>query len=64
MLLLYTDGLIENPSPEDPHHRDGERRLLDHLDRRATFDMDAMLRELGPDGFEDDVAVMAITTGR
>jgi hypothetical protein len=61
VLLLYTDGLIENPLPGDPQRRDGERRLLDCLSRRATFDMDSMLRELGPDGFEDDVAVMAVT---
>ena len=61
VLLLYTDGLIENPLPEAPQRRDGERRLLDYLDRRGTFDMDSLLRELGPEGFQDDVAVMAVT---
>jgi hypothetical protein len=61
VLLLYTDGLTENPLPQQPHRRGGERKLLDHLRQRTPFDMDSMLRELGPDGFRDDVAVMAVT---
>jgi serine phosphatase RsbU (regulator of sigma subunit) len=60
VLLLYTDGLIENPSPDDFLHRDGEQRLLRTLQHRASFDIDSILRELGPGGFQDDVAVMAV----
>jgi len=62
VLLLYTDGLTENPLPGEPRRRDGERRLLDSLNRAGTFDIDSMLRDLGPDGFQDDVAVMAVST--
>lgn len=62
VLLLYTDGLIENPMPGDAHRRDGEQRLLRTLQHRAGFDIDSLLRELGPGGFQDDVAVMAVAT--
>jgi hypothetical protein len=61
MLLFYTDGLIENPLPGDLKRGDGERRLLECLGRRAApFDIDTLLGELGPEGFRDDVAVMAV----
>ena len=63
-LVLYTDGLIENPLPGDRSRRDGERRLLDSLSRRASIDIDSLLEEFGPDGFEDDVAVMAVAATR
>jgi serine phosphatase RsbU (regulator of sigma subunit) len=60
-VLLYTDGLTENPSVETQRHDDGESRLLDYLDRRRRgFDLDSLLSEFGPDGFVDDVAVMAV----
>jgi hypothetical protein len=59
VLLFYTDGLIENHLPGQSAHRDGEQRLLQSLHREA-FDIDSLLSELGPDGFQDDVAVMAV----
>jgi serine phosphatase RsbU (regulator of sigma subunit) len=62
-VLLYTDGLTENASRETRRHDDGESRLLGYLDRtRRGFDLDALLSEFGPDGFDDDVAVMAVAT--
>ena len=61
-LLLYTDGLTESAHRTvGTQSRDGERRLLDYLDRTGSdFDIGALLDELGPNGFEDDVAVIAI----
>jgi hypothetical protein len=59
MLMLYTDGLIENATPGRRKDNDGEGRLIDYLGG-STFDIDAMLRTFGPDGFNDDVAVMTI----
>jgi serine phosphatase RsbU (regulator of sigma subunit) len=61
IVLLYTDGLTENASRETRRHGDGESRLLEYLDRtRRGFDLDLLLSEFGPDGFDDDVAVMAV----
>jgi len=60
-VLLYTDGLTDNTEPGNRQAHDGERRLLDYLDRaRTRFDIDALLEELGPNGYHDDVAVIAI----
>jgi serine phosphatase RsbU (regulator of sigma subunit) len=62
-VLLYTDGLTDNPAPGRRRDRDGERRLLDYLDRtRTSLDIDSLLGEFGPHGFQDDVAVMAVAT--
>ena len=59
-LLLYTDGLIENRSA--PQGRADEEGLLQAVTRRHDhLDLDELLDELGPDGFEDDVALMLLT---
>jgi hypothetical protein len=65
-LLLYTDGLTESAHPVGGARRthDGEGRLLDYLRRSGRrFDIGALLDELGPSGYEDDVAVIAIALG-
>jgi hypothetical protein len=59
MLMLYTDGLIENAHAADGSRGDGEQRLLRHL-RQSGLDVDELLRAFGPEGFEDDVAVLTI----
>ena len=56
--MLYTDGLIENDW-DGGHKADGEQRLLEHL-RQSGLDIDDLLRTFGPEGFEDDVAVLTI----
>jgi serine phosphatase RsbU (regulator of sigma subunit) len=55
VLMLYTDGLIENAGAAD-----GEQRLIRHLSE-AGLDVDELLRTFGPEGFDDDVAVLTIT---
>lgn len=60
MVVLYTDGLIENAPPGGRKNNDGEARLLHHL-RSGEFDIDRLLSAFGPEGFDDDVAVMAIS---
>jgi serine phosphatase RsbU (regulator of sigma subunit) len=62
-LLLYTDGLTDNAAPGARGHHDGERRLLEYLDRtRTSFDLDSLLGEFGPNGYHDDAAVMTVAT--
>jgi hypothetical protein len=59
-MLLYTDGLIENRAHGSRHAPD-ERELLDYLRETSVLDLDDLLRHFGPNGFGDDVAVLAIT---
>jgi sigma-B regulation protein RsbU (phosphoserine phosphatase) len=62
-VLLYTDGLTDNAAPGARRNHNGEQRLLDYLDRtRTDFDLDTLLLEFGPNGYYDDVAVMAVAT--
>jgi hypothetical protein len=58
VVMLYTDGLIENASSHGSRG-DGERRLLEHL-RKSGLDIEELLRAFGPEGFDDDVAVLTI----
>jgi serine phosphatase RsbU (regulator of sigma subunit) len=60
LIVLYTDGLIENATAGRRSTDEGERRLLDQA-RRGPFDIDRVLQHFGPDGFHDDVAVMTIS---
>lgn len=58
-LLLYTDGLVENPrSPGGRAGDDGLLRTLGGLGGAA--DLDRLLDLLGPDGFPDDVALLLL----
>ena len=59
MILLYTDGLIENAASGQRRTNDGGALLLRYLDRSA-FDIDDLLEHFGPTGFDDDVAVLTI----
>ena len=44
-------------------NNNGERRLLEYLDRtRTSFDLDSLLGEFGPNGYHDDAAVMTVAT--
>jgi serine phosphatase RsbU (regulator of sigma subunit) len=59
-LLAYTDGLIENrrsPAGE----RWTEEELVSWLDAHGGIDLDELVAHFGPDGFADDVAVLALT---
>lgn len=58
-ILMYTDGLIENAAPGERRRNDGEGRLVDYLERHP-FDLEHLLARFGPEGFDDDVAVVAI----
>ena len=59
-LLLYTDGLTENSHP-GKRRTGGERRLLDYLMKAdGNVDLDDLLRYFGPDGFDDDVAILTL----
>ena len=57
--MLYTDGLIENALPGERRDHRGESRLIEYL-RQPEFDIDQLLADFGPKGFDDDVAVMTI----
>jgi serine phosphatase RsbU (regulator of sigma subunit) len=59
LILLYTDGLIENGTPAHPRDNNGDERLLAHL-QRSALDIDDLLLTFGPNGFDDDVAIMTI----
>jgi hypothetical protein len=62
-LLLYTDGLIEQPRPDAHQHRWTETDLLAWFDDQAVPampDLDALLYDFGRDTFADDVAVMLL----
>lgn len=59
-VFMYTDGLIENPLPRRGRPNDGEQQLLEYL-RAGPLDIDDLLTTFGPEGFDDDVAVMSIT---
>jgi hypothetical protein len=57
-LLLYTDGLIEN-GRGGAAGRPGEEGLLAALaDATAATLLDDLLERFGPDGFDDDVALL------
>lgn len=63
-LLLYTDGLIENRKPAPATGRWSEGELLEYVRRNPGFTLDDLLRTFGgPDGFDDDVALMTIAPG-
>ena len=56
-MLLYTDGLIENS--RSPGGRPGEEGLLAALaDPGTSTVLDDLLTRFGPDGFDDDVAML------
>lgn len=58
-LLLYTDGILENR--RTPGGRAGERSLLRAVGAMsAAVDLDALLEEFGPNGYDDDVALMLL----
>ena len=63
-LLLYTDGLIEQPKPDRADQRWREEDLLAWLnDREASeglVDLDMLLWDFGRNSFADDVAVMLL----
>ena len=64
-LLLYTDGLIENRVPGQPRNNDGERRLLSYLEQLGgRLDVDDLLQKFGPEGFDDDVAVLTLRSAQ
>ena len=59
-VMLYTDGLTENRPPEGGR-TDGEQRLIEYVTREGPgFNVDDLLRHFGPDGFDDDVAVLTL----
>ena len=56
-MLLYTDGLTENS--RSPGGRPGEEGLLAALaDPGTSTVLDDLLTRFGPDGFDDDVAML------
>lgn len=62
-LLLYTDGLLEQPKPDQPDERWAEQDLLDHIAEYwgpEGLDLDALLWHFGRRAFADDVAVMLL----
>ena len=62
-VMLYTDGLTENRPPEG-ERTDGEQRLIEYVTREGRgLNVDAMLRHFGPDGYDDDVAVLTLRFG-
>lgn len=67
-LLVYTDGLIENRRADPLRRGCGEEGLLrwlaGHRRDGSQVDLDHLLADLGPDGFDDDVAVLALGFSR
>jgi hypothetical protein len=65
-LLLYTDGLLEQPIPDRPHERWSEAALLSWLDDKPLegVDLDALLWDFGRNAFDDDVAVVLLRFDR
>ncbi len=62
VLLLYTDGLIENRKAPPAEGRWSEGELLEYVRRNPGFSLDDLLLTFGgPDGFDDDVALMTIS---
>ncbi|MCC6433968.1 MAG: serine/threonine-protein phosphatase [Acidimicrobiales bacterium] len=59
-LLLYTDGLIEN-DVVGRSALEGEAALLRYLRDTDGLDLDALLQHFGPSGYNDDVAVLAVS---
>jgi len=59
-LLVYTDGLIENRKPAPGTGRWSETDLIDWVWKQPTFELDELLAWFGPNGFDDDVALMTI----
>lgn len=58
--LFYTDGLVENAWT--PGGRAGEDGLLATLnDMDDPTDLDGLLARTGPDGFQDDVALLLVS---
>lgn len=58
-VLLYTDGLIENPGT--PGGRSSEEALIQALPTPvAAADLDGLVDRFGPDGFDDDVALLLL----
>jgi hypothetical protein len=58
-MLLYTDGLIENPGT--PGGRSSEKALMKALPTPVTAaDLDQLMDCFGPDGFDDDVALLLL----
>lgn len=58
-LLLYTDGIIENS--RTPGGRAGEAKLLDAVRAMGNaVDLDRLLEDFGPRGFDDDVALLLL----
>jgi serine phosphatase RsbU (regulator of sigma subunit) len=68
-MLLYTDGLIENPAPDANPRRWGETGLLDWLDEHGTQRSPQQLadRLLDAAGDQreprDDIAIIALQLG-
>jgi serine phosphatase RsbU (regulator of sigma subunit) len=61
-MLLYTDGLIENA--RSPGGRAGESGLLQLLrGAEGALPLDDLLTRLGPEGFDDDVALLELAVG-
>jgi serine phosphatase RsbU (regulator of sigma subunit) len=59
-VLLYTDGLTENRMPGGGRAED-EQPLVEYVSRHGRFvDLDELLRHFGPNGFDDDVAVLTL----
>jgi serine phosphatase RsbU (regulator of sigma subunit) len=59
-VLLYTDGLIENRKRPVTAGRWSEAELLEWVRAHPSFGLDDVLAQFGPDGFDDDVALMTI----
>lgn len=57
-LVVFTDGLYENLHAD--RRRRSEADVLRYVGARPPIDLDSMLDHFGPDGFDDDVAVLAI----
>lgn len=61
-MLLYTDGLIENPGT--PGGRSSEEALMRMLPTPFSApDLDTLVDRFGPHGFDDDVALLLLRTG-